>query len=127
MSLSIYPYNAGGLQKYFTGDHLVVYPTNQRSVVDQYLSRLDLSALQNNPDGAVRISRLDDKQIASICVPAECKAITPRQILTHFADLQFTPSPKMLRSLSELAESTADREYVKKLGEDYKKEVVMGN
>ncbi len=112
--------------RYTTGDHLVVYPTNPPQEVSQLLGRLDLSGVPGqSPDQLLSIVRL--KPSSPCPVLPEAPAVTLRQALAHIVDIRAPPTPKVLRSLAELAADPADRQRLTLWASDkdvYRREII---
>eukprot|EP00047_Mylnosiga_fluctuans_P007591 m.254358 g.254358 ORF g.254358 m.254358 type:complete len:686 (+) comp18904_c0_seq1:93-2150(+) len=126
MSVSTVPVPGSSLTnkrlEYTTGDHLVVYPENQPDAVERCMDVLDLAAVDGKRDDPFTIS-------SQTQVPASLPAnlpLTLRRCLTSYVDLHFVPSPKILRSLSEIAARPDEAAWLRDLaeGDNYKREVV---
>ncbi|XP_028607253.2 nitric oxide synthase 3 isoform X2 [Podarcis muralis] len=102
---------------YQPGDHVGIFPANNAELVDAILQRVEDPPPANE---AVTVETLEAGESPKrLWVPSpRLPPCTLRQALTFFLDLTTPPSAQLLQILSTLAEDPAEREKLKRLGED---------
>ncbi|XP_072018681.1 nitric oxide synthase 1-like [Amphiura filiformis] len=105
--------------EYEPGDHVVVYPTNERTVVQRVLRRLDYV---RSPDVVCRVETGKKSEKARL---GNVKVWTPvshlplcsvRRAIEKYLDITTPPTPEFLRMLAAHATSPKDRERLLLLG-----------
>ncbi|WP_434034200.1 bifunctional cytochrome P450/NADPH--P450 reductase [Cupriavidus sp. a3] len=95
--------------RYHTGDHLAVYPQNQPETVTAICERIDV-----DPDAIVTLSAAPG---AARGLPVG-EALSARQLLTHFVELQDVVSRQTLRSLAQATPCPFTRQSLQQLASD---------
>ncbi|WP_316154116.1 bifunctional cytochrome P450/NADPH--P450 reductase [Cupriavidus sp. BIC8F] len=95
--------------RYATGDHLAVYPQNQPEMVAALCERIDI-----DPDAIVTLSASGG---AARGLPLG-EALSVRQLLTHFVELQDVVSRHTLRLLSQSSRCPVTRQALLQLASD---------
>ncbi|XP_063002916.1 nitric oxide synthase, inducible [Elgaria multicarinata webbii] len=105
--------------KYLPGDHLGIFPGNQKSLVDGIISRVADAPPSDD------IIRLETRRDRGYWTPdKKFPACTLAQALRHFLDVTTPPSQQLLRALAQLAKEGSEKEKLSVLShslEEYNK------
>ncbi|XP_038059135.1 nitric oxide synthase-like protein isoform X2 [Patiria miniata] len=104
---------------YEPGDHVAIYPANDKDLVDRILRRI---AHEKSPDVVVKVDRHEAKitELGTVrtWVPHDrLPHCSIRYALLHLLDITSTPSPMFLKTLSMHARSPLEQKQLSTLGE----------
>ncbi|XP_022086343.1 nitric oxide synthase, brain-like isoform X1 [Acanthaster planci] len=101
------------------GDHVAIYPTNDKDLVERILRRI---AYEKSPDTVVKVDRHEAKvtELGTVRTWVSHDRLPPcslRYALLHLLDITSTPSPMFLKTLSLHARSPLEQKQLSTLGE----------
>eukprot|EP01134_Creolimax_fragrantissima_P001060 CFRG1060T1 len=96
--------------KYHAGDHVGIFPTNRKDLVEEMAKLLNIT----NLDAVFKIDATEANTSKRLPFPSPC---TYRAALAHYLDINTSPKPHNLRSLAQHAVGD-DKEFLLKLASE---------
>ncbi|KAL4223899.1 hypothetical protein ACF0H5_017362 [Mactra antiquata] len=98
---------SGSKIRYEAGDHVAVYPINDRATVESIGKRLNVDL-----DTVITLTNVDEEASKKHPFPNPCSY---RTALLHYLDITHVPRTHVLRELAEYATEEKDKEFLMKL------------
>lgn len=95
---------SGSKIRYEAGDHVAVYPTNDKDLVEKIGKRLNVDL-----DTVFTLTNVDEEASKKHPFPCPC---TYRTALSHYLDITSVPRTHVLRELAEYAGEEKDKEFL---------------